>query len=75
MKHHLVYWLVAWLYNYLASLDRDAKVTFMNYGFALPDPSTDARDNRKDDPDLHRKSLYWKGAGGRGDPKWDWSEK
>lgn len=75
MKQHLVYWLVAWLYNYLASRDRDAKVTFMNYGFALPDSSTDAGDNRKDDPDLHRKSLYWKVAGGIGDPKWDWSEK
>jgi ubiquinone/menaquinone biosynthesis C-methylase UbiE len=75
MKRHLVYWLVARFYNYLASRDRDAKVTFMNFGFALPESSEDAIDGGGTDPEVRRKALYWKVAGGISTPGWDWSQK
>ena len=74
MKQHLVYWLVARFYNYLSSRDRDAKITFMNFGFALPESSADAVDSGGTDPEVRRKALYWKVAGGICAPGWDWSK-
>ena len=75
MKHRLVYWLVARFYNYLSSRDRDAKITFMNFGFASPESGTDASDNDGTDPEARRKALYWKVAGGICAAGWDWSQK
>lgn len=75
MKQRLVYWLVAWFYNYLSSRDRDAKVTFMNFGFASPEPGANSADNEETDPEVRRKALYWKVAGGICAPDWDWSQK
>lgn len=75
MKQRLVYWLVARFYNYLASRDRDAKVTFMNFGFDSQELSSDVGEGYETDPDIRRKALYQKVASGIVDPEWDWSQK
>lgn len=79
MKHRLIYWVVAWFYNYLAGRDRDGKVTFMNFGFADTEAVEEATDSRADDsvedPDARRKALYLKVAGGIGETGWDWGQK
>ena len=75
MKQHLIYWLVARFYNYLASRDRDAKITFMNFGFASQESSTDVGEECETDPDIRRKALYRKVASGIVDPEWDWNQK
>ncbi|MFQ6029913.1 MAG: class I SAM-dependent methyltransferase, partial [Dehalococcoidia bacterium] len=75
MKQRLVYWLVARFYNYLASRDRDAKVAFMNYGFAWPESRADASNSSETDSEVRRKALYRQISGGISPPEWDWSQK
>lgn len=72
MRQHLVYWLVARFYNYLSSRDRDARITFMNFGFASPEAETITGTT---DPEVRRKALYWMVAGGIGADGWDWRRK
>jgi ubiquinone/menaquinone biosynthesis C-methylase UbiE len=72
MRHYLVYWLVGRFYNYLSRRDRDARITFMNFGFADPDSGPDAG---AVDPEVRRKALYWMVAGGINANGWDWRRK
>ena len=77
MKHRLIYWLVARFYNYLAGRDREAKVTFMNFGFAGTQADDEAAEANKvtndgsvSDRDARRRALYLKVAGGIGASGW-----
>lgn len=72
MRQHLVYWLVARFYNYLSGRDRDARITFMNFGFA---PLASETSPGTGDPEVRRKALYWTVARGIGVTGWDWRQK
>jgi ubiquinone/menaquinone biosynthesis C-methylase UbiE len=72
MRQHLVYWLVARFYNYLSSRDRDARITFMNFGFASLESETNTGTT---DPEVRRKALYWIVADGIGANGWEWRQK
>lgn len=75
MRQRLVYWLVARFYNYLATRDRDAKITFMNFGFMDLSPDSETGDWDAKDPHVRRRALYLKLVSSIGAGSWDWSQK